>query len=127
MSMYLFAVAALICAFVVFAHVRMGGRIFLRPFLALEIDPFLKSMGHFSWHIGTLVLGLIALGYTAAALIEDYFGYAVISTAIALVLVLLATAIAVRAKIPVRSFPVVPVYCVVIVMGFAGILLAKLQ
>lgn len=121
MSVYMFWAAAIICYATVIIHIFAGGRKFVRPFLAVEMDPFLKWMGYYSWHIATIVIAVIAMGFTGAAMNLERLDYAVIATGVAFSLVALAVGVATKAKLPLLSFPIIPLFAVVTMLGLIGI------
>ncbi|MEP3225612.1 MAG: hypothetical protein ABJO01_06525 [Parasphingorhabdus sp.] len=117
-----FWAAASICYATVLIHIFAGGRVFVRPFMAAEMEPDLKWMAYYSWHIATIVIAVVALGYTVAAIWSEKLDYAIISTGIAFSLVALAIGVAVKAKLPLRTFPVIPLFGLVVLLGLAGVL-----
>ncbi|MEP0643314.1 hypothetical protein [Parasphingorhabdus sp.] len=116
-----FWAAALICYLTVLIHIFAGGRVFVRPFMAVEMEPNLKWMAYYSWHIATIVIAVVALGYTTAAIWSERLAYAIISTGIAFSLIALATGVSVKAKLPLRTFPIIPLFGLVVLLGLAGI------
>ncbi|MEO9665707.1 hypothetical protein [Parasphingorhabdus sp.] len=91
--------------------------------MAVDMEPNLKWMAYYSWHIATIVIAVVALGYTAAAIWSERLDYAIISTGIAFSLIALATGVSVKAKLPLRTFPVIPLFGIVVLLGIAGILI----
>lgn len=111
----------MICYATVLMHIIAVGRVFVRPFMAVEMEPNLTWLAYYSWHIATIVIAVVALGYTAAAIWSEKLDYAIISTGIAFSLVALAIGFAVKAKLPWRTFPVVPLFGLVVLLGLAGV------
>jgi predicted ferric reductase len=89
--------------------------------MGVEMEPDLKWMAYYSWHIATIIIAVVALGYTAAAIWSARLDYAIVSTGIAFSLVALAIGVAVKAKLPLRTFPIIPLFGLVVVLGLAGI------
>ena len=87
------------------------------------MEPALHWMTYYSWHIGTIVLVLAGLGFAGAAACDARIDYAVFSTMLSTTLVLLAIAISLRARLPLRTFPIIPFFGAVILLGLVGILI----
>ena len=57
------------CALTVFIHVFLGGAKWVRPYLAVEMEPGLKWLGYLMWHLGTVSTLFLMAGFAAAAIL----------------------------------------------------------
>ncbi|WP_439619741.1 hypothetical protein [Hyphomonas sp.] len=123
MAALFFWAAAGVAGLTVFIHVVLGGVKFVRPFLAVEMEPGLKWMAYLMWHLGTVSTLFIAAGFAAGALDPAHSDYAAIATAGAAGFVTVALFTAVKSGLSPRRFPVIPMFSLVTGLGLAGLFL----
>lgn len=79
-----FALAALLSAGVLAAHVVAGGRFYVRPLLAAsDLHPVPKYVHYYCWHIVTMVLAAMAVSFGRAAALPEARELAVLMTVLA--------------------------------------------
>ncbi len=110
-----------VCALTVFIHVFLGGAKWVRPYLAVEMEPGLKWLGYLMWHLGTVSTLFLMAGFAAAALDGSRTDYAMIATAGAASFVAVASWTTVRSGVPPQLFPVIFMFSIVTVLGEAGL------
>ena len=123
MQAVLFGVAAGVCALTAVIHVFLGGAKWVRPYLAVEMEPGLKWLGYLMWHLGTVSTLFLMAGFAAAALDSSRTDYAMIATAGAAGFVGVAVWTAVKSGVPARRFPVIFMFSIVTVLGVGGLAL----
>tara|TARA_R110000787_G_scaffold27087_3_gene75394 strand:+ start:4832 stop:5209 length:378 start_codon:yes stop_codon:yes gene_type:complete len=121
MTAVFFWAAAGVATLTVFIHVFLGGAKFVRPFLAVEMDPGLKWLAYLMWHLGTVSTLFIALGFAAGAVHPAHADYAAIATAGAAGFVCVALFTAVKSGLSPLRFPVIPMFSLVTGLGLAGL------
>jgi hypothetical protein len=117
----LFGAAAGVCALTAAIHVFLGGAKWVRPYLAVEMEPGLKWLGYLMWHLGTVSTLFLMAGFAAAALDSSRADYAMIATVGAASFVGVAVWTAVKSGVPARRFPVIPMFTLVTALGSAGL------
>lgn len=120
MQTVLFWTAAGVCGLTAAIHVFLGGAKWVRPFLAVEMEPGLKWLGYLMWHLGTVSTLFLMAGFAASALDSSRTDYALIATACAASFVLVAVWTAVKSGVPARRFPVIFMFSIVTALGAAG-------
>ena len=123
MTAYFFWAAAGVCALTVFIHVVLGGAKWVRPYLAVEMEPGLKWLGYLMWHLGTVSTLFIMAGFAAGAVHAGHDDYAAIATVGAASFVAVALWTAVKSGVPVRRFPVIFMFSIVTALGVGGLVL----
>lgn len=121
MAHIFFWAAAGVCALTVFTHVFLGGVKWVRPYLAVEMEPGLKWLGYLMWHHGTVPALFLMAGFAAAALDGLRPDYAMIATAGAASFAAMAAWTAVKSGLPPQLFPVILMLSIVTVPGVAGL------
>ncbi|KCZ57585.1 hypothetical protein HY30_05260 [Hyphomonas chukchiensis] len=121
MTAIFFWAAAGVAMLTVLIHVFLGGAKFVRPFLAVEMDPGLKWLAYLMWHLGTVSTLFIALGFAAGAVHPEHADYAAIATAGAAGFVCVALFTAVKSGLSPLRFPVIPMFSLVTGLGLAGL------
>ena len=121
MAHIFFWAAAGVCALTVFIHIFLGGAKWVRPYLAVEMEPGLKWLGYLMWHLGTVSTLFLMAGFAAAALDGSRTDYAMIATAGAASFVAVALWTTVRSGVPPQRFPVIFMFSVVTALGVAGL------
>ncbi len=119
----LFGAAAGVCALTAAIHVFLGGAKWVRPYLAVEMEPGLKWLGYLMWHLGTVSTLFLMAGFAAAAWNSSRTDYAMIATAGAASFVGVAVWTAIKSGVPARRFPVIAMFTIVTVLGAAGLAL----
>ncbi|WP_298333218.1 hypothetical protein [uncultured Erythrobacter sp.] len=120
-SSIFYGAAALTALVTFFVHVIAGGRAFVRPFQEVDMDPNLKWLAYYSWHIASLVIALIALAFWAAWAWPIRSHYAMVATSVTVALVVLAMAVSVKGELRWRAFPGIPLFSVISLLGLVGI------
>ena len=69
MQVWFFGAASLVNALALCVHVFAGGRQFVRPLLASSLEPEIRWMAYFMWHVATVAVGATAILFAIAALI----------------------------------------------------------
>jgi hypothetical protein len=121
MTVLFFWAAAGVAAFTVAIHVFLGGAKFVRPFLAVDIEPGLKWLAYLMWHLGTVSTVFVAAGFAAGALDPAHRDYAAIATTGAAGFVGVALFTALKSGLSLRRFPVIPMFSLVTGLGLAGL------
>lgn len=122
MSVICFWAAAGFVAATIILHVVYGGRRYVRPLLASELDPFIKWLSYTMWHVGTVATITISVGFAAAAMDPSRTDYATAATLTAAGFVLVAAYAGIRSGLGMFSIPVVPLFGIVTALGAAGLL-----
>ena len=79
-----FALAAVLSAGVCVAHVIAGGRFYVRPLLAApDLHPVPKYVHYYCWHLVTMMLAAMAIGFGLAAVDPGARDLAVLMTVLA--------------------------------------------
>lgn len=121
MTALFFWAAAGVAGSTVVIHVFLGGAKFVRPFLAVEMEPGLKWLAYLMWHLGTVSTLFIAAGFAAGALDPAHRDYAAVATAGAASFVGMALFTAAKSGLSSRRFPVIPMFSLVAGLGLAGL------
>lgn len=120
-SIWLWA-AGLVTSVGVFVHVVLGGKMFVRPFLANDIPNEHKWMAYLVWHVASVAFVFMTVGFIAAATLPGRADYAVIATAFAGFLVVTALMVCWKSGLSPRNFPAIPLFSVVTTLGLIGLL-----
>jgi hypothetical protein len=117
---FLFA-ATMVCL-ALLVHVFVGGRLFVRALLADDIPAPQKWMAYYMWHAATFGFVFVAAGFFAAAWTTEHIDYGVIATAYSACFVALALVVCFKGKRSIRTFPAIPLFSLVTLLGLAGTL-----
>jgi hypothetical protein len=121
MTALFFWAAAGVAALTVAIHVFLGGAKFVRPFLAVDMEPGLKWLAYLMWHLGTVSTVFVAAGFAAGALDPAHRDYAAIATTGAAGFVGVALFTVLKSGLSLRRFPVIPMFSLVTGLGLAGL------
>ena len=97
------------------------GAKWVRPFLAVEMEPGLKWLGYLMWHLGTVSTLFMMAGFAAAAMDGSRTDYARIATAGAASFVAMAVCTVAKSGVPPQRFPVIFMFSIVTALGVAGL------
>ena len=98
-------------------HTFVGGRQIVSPLMASNLEPMPKYVLYFVWHIATLAIAFIAIGFALAALYPGLWPLGINSAALSLLIALLIFGVAVSRKM---SFGDMPQWTVFLVMALLG-------
>jgi hypothetical protein len=114
--------AAVVSLGALLLHLVVGGRTFVRPFLASDVAPQLKWTAYFAWHAGTILFSIITAGFVARVVSEGFRDYAAIAAAGAIAVVVVGLMVCIRARISPVTLAPVPLFAVVSVVGVISVL-----
>jgi hypothetical protein len=117
--------SASLMSFVTFAvHIFIGGPRVAKPLLATTHLPAAsKWLNYYCWHITTIFLLAMSIGYAYVALHPSRPELAVFLTALSAALSVLSAVVAIKGKINPFRFPSTSLFAMVFVLGSASLLL----
>ena len=77
-------IAAILCLFTWGVHIFLGGPDVAKPLLESQMEEGAKYTNYYCWHIVTLVLFVMAVGYGYAAFYEGGLDVAILCTALSI-------------------------------------------
>ena len=120
MQVWFFGAACLVNVIALAVHVSAGGRQFVRPLLASDLDPEIKWMAYFKWHVATVSVAAAAILFLIAA--AGHAGYGIFAVGFAASIAVLALGVAVKSRLGVMRFPIILLNSVVVALGVAGLI-----
>jgi hypothetical protein len=122
MQQPLFWAAALACSITFAVHTFIGGARVARPLLADRSLPRAsKWLSYYCWHIVTVLLAAMALGYAYAAWSGNGRDLVAAQTALSAALSILSAGVAFKADINPLRFPSTTLFAVTACLGAAGL------
>ena len=123
MNVYLFW-AASFASFVTFCvHTFIGGPRVAGPLLATRhLPPASKWLNYYCWHIATVLLFSMSIGYGYVALHPDRPELAVFLTGLSIALSVLSAAVALKGKINPFRFPSTSLFMTIFLLGSAALI-----
>lgn len=117
---WLAAAASLLTAGV---HTFAGGVAVARPLLASSALPAAsKWLNYYCWHITTVLLVCMAIGFALSAWRPEFAANALLLTPLCFVLSLLSVWVAMKGTIPPLRLPSTSLFAVTGLLGLAGVL-----
>jgi hypothetical protein len=121
MASLCFWAAGIFALMIAFAHVVVGGRKFVRPFLAHDIPDEQKWLAYYAWHASSVAFLFVAAGFFGAAILPERTDYAIVSTLFAASLVLTGLLVCRRGGLSPKNFEAIPMFSIVALMGMLGL------
>ena len=104
-------------------HTFVGGRLFARPLLATgDLHRIVRLTLYYCWHIVTVVIAGMSLGFFVVAVAPEYVALAIGLTGLAAALSVLSLAIIARHRASLFRMPQWSLFGVVAFFGFARLL-----
>jgi hypothetical protein len=113
--------AGVLTLMIVFAHVVVGGKRFVLPFLSNDIPNEQKWTAYYAWHASTVAFVFTAAGFLGAATLPGHRDYAMASTLFSASLVVTALLVCLKARISPKIFPAIPMFSAVTILGALGL------
>ncbi len=124
MNVYLLWSAAFMSLVTFAVHTFIGGPRVAGPLLATtHLPPASKWLNYYCWHIVTIFLLAMCMGYTYVAVHTDRPELAVFLTTLSAALSVLSVAVAIKGKINPFRFPSTSLFTLIFLLGAAGLLL----
>ena len=119
----MFVVASLIAGATFLVHTFVGSRLVVAPLLAAkDITPASRWMMFYCWHLVTLMLAAMTVGFAFAAWAVAPVGMGLILTVLAGLFALLCLGVAIRARFKPWRIPAFVLFTAMTVAGAAGLL-----
>lgn len=122
MNVYFFWTAAVLIGITLLVHLILGAKRYVRPLLETDMEMTTKWISYFSWHGGALALAAIGLAFIMSALNPDRPDYAIAATIFAAGNACLAIFVGFRSGLPMKTFPIIPLFGFVATLGLVGLL-----
>lgn len=102
-------------------HVFVGGPQVAKPILAsLELPQQAKLMGYFCWHVTSVVVLAMSVGYALAALRPGHSDLAVFLSVLSALVWALSLGVSVLGGLPIRRNPAVFLFALIAALGGAS-------
>jgi hypothetical protein len=116
-----FATAAVLSLITFAVHTFVGGRFAARPLLdAHDFDKASRWLNYMTWHMVTVLLAVMPIGYGVAAVLPDSLDVAILLTAIAAVLSPLSVWVALKGGIAPWRFPSSWLFALIVLAALWG-------
>lgn len=124
MNVYLFWAASFVSFVTFYVHTFIGGPRVARPLLAADrLHPASKWLNYYCWHIATVFLFSMGIGFGYVAMHPDRPELAFFLTGLSGVFSLLSAAVALKGKINPLRFPSTSLFMVIFVLGTSALAL----
>jgi hypothetical protein len=121
---YWFAVAAGLALAICGLHVIAGGREVVGPLLAASnLDPAVRYLHYYCWHLVTLVLAALAGAFAYASLVVGGLDLAVFAVGLSAVFALWSLGMIARYRLSVWQYPQWLLFTVLAALGLSGCIL----
>lgn len=121
-----FTVAAILSVGVCLAHTLAGGRFYVRPLLAAsDLHPVPKYVHYYCWHLVTMLLAAMAVGFGLAAVYPESREMAVLMTVLASLFSLWSLALVLWKRQRPLQMPQWALFAPVSIFGILGLLMGS--